>query len=213
VESSVPNTVVVSVVSHFARTRDIGCGTDVVNSNESKQFTPNREKKKTSFGKRSPHSQDHDLESMIGNENEKTESNQSTIKRGDWIPSQDDVSHQQPQQEVERTSPSPQEITICWKALHSSLLRLIELGYDRSLLFALLPLVEKRIFHSSLLIAYERFVKRIFEWQSDEPSEVVELCQQWNDSYEELSRHFSDHHHHRRHHFHDSLSVQSTQES
>ena len=82
---------------------------------------------------------------------------------------------------------SRDEISSLWKLIHFSLLRLIELGYDRSLLFAILPYAEKRIFHSSFKYLAQRFAKRVsLPWQEDEPFEVVQLCQSVLNAYEKL---------------------------
>jgi hypothetical protein len=75
-----------------------------------------------------------------------------------------------------------------WEIIHTSLLRLIDLGYDRSLLFSILPSVEKRIFHfSSFKYLSQRFMKRVsMSWQNDEPLEVVQLCQHVLNAYQKL---------------------------
>jgi hypothetical protein len=82
---------------------------------------------------------------------------------------------------------SVEEIASLWHILHVSLVRLIDLGYDRSLLFSVLPFIEKRIFHKSLKYLSQRFEKRVSQtWQNDEPVEVVQLCQRALRAYEKL---------------------------
>jgi hypothetical protein len=177
-----------------SHSRDIGCGTDEINhfpqEKSGKNQIHSREYSRNMSRERgSPSSSRSPVKYKIGNENEKTEVNQMTMR------SDDDTLPEQQQWEPQLQDLSPQELTRHWETLHSTLLELIDLGYDRSLLYALLPSVEQRIFHQSLHVVYERFLKRVSEsWQSDEPSKVVELCQRWNHSYEILSRHFSDHH-------------------
>lgn len=83
------------------------------------------------------------------------------------------------------------EMTYAWEMIHSSILRLIDLGYDRSMNFSILPYIEKRLFDRSLHYAYERYRKRITDsWSCTEPQEVVQLCHQFVHYYDKLFQHF-----------------------
>ncbi len=93
-------------------------------------------------------------------------------------------SKESPRNEIPKKSPK-----ILWESIQTILRRLVELGFDRTLIFSVLPYVERKIMDKSLQYCYHRFQKRVSEsWRVDEPTEVVQLCHRFLHTYDELQQ-------------------------
>jgi hypothetical protein len=74
-----------------------------------------------------------------------------------------------------------------WELLANSLRGLASKGYDRSMVYSVLPLVERQVLDPSLEYVQNRLKKRLSQtWRVDEPIEVVTLCQTFVKAYEEI---------------------------
>mmetsp|Transcript_9992 Transcript_9992/g.15083 ORF Transcript_9992/g.15083 Transcript_9992/m.15083 type:complete len:263 (+) Transcript_9992:93-881(+) len=74
-----------------------------------------------------------------------------------------------------------------WKGMIKSLQGLADLGYDRTMVFSILPVLESRILDSSVEYVYQRLQKRVSKaWQQDEPADVVVFSREFIRCYEEM---------------------------
>jgi hypothetical protein len=76
-----------------------------------------------------------------------------------------------------------------WTAMQSSLEGLAALGFDRTLLFSVLPTIQRQTIDAGVSLVYTRLQKRLSDqWRVDEPSDVVFLSGTFTHSYDELMR-------------------------
>jgi hypothetical protein len=74
-----------------------------------------------------------------------------------------------------------------WTAMQSSLEGLAALGFDRTLLFSVLPTIQRQTIDAGVSLVYTRLQKRLSDqWRADEPSDVVFLSGTFTHSYDEL---------------------------
>lgn len=76
-----------------------------------------------------------------------------------------------------------------WQAMQTSLEGLAARGYDRTLIYSVLPTIQKQVLDTGVSLVYTRLQKRLSDqWKADEPTAVVFLCATFIRSCDELTK-------------------------